>query len=51
MKGLFSQFMGRRTTTKGDVILAVAGVIMAATKAVDVVKQYKEDHPKKENKK
>jgi hypothetical protein len=38
-KGLFS----KRPTTKGDIVLAIGAAVLAAWKAVDTIKDYKEE--------
>lgn len=40
---MFKGLLGKRTTTKSDVILALAGAIIGVWKAVDTVKEFKAD--------
>lgn len=44
LKSLF----GRRPTTRGDVIIAVVGVVVAAFHATDVVHQFKTEQADQE---
>lgn len=44
-KGMFG---GKKVTTKSDVILALAGALIAVWKATDTVKEFKKDHEEKE---
>lgn len=43
-KGLF----GKRSTTKSDVILAIAGAVIGVWKASDTYREYKKDQENKE---
>lgn len=47
---MLKQLFGKRPTSKADVILAGAAVVIAAVKFIDVKKQYKteQDQNKKE---
>ena len=44
-KGMFG---GKKTTTKSDVILALAGALIAVWKAHDTVREFKKDEAEKE---
>jgi len=44
LKSLF----GRRPTTRGDVIIAVVGVVVAAFHATDVIHQFKSEQDTEE---
>lgn len=40
---MFKSIFGRRPTTRGDVIIAVVGVVVAAFHATDVIHQFKSE--------
>lgn len=44
---MLKQIFGKRATTKADVILAGAAVIIAAVKFIDVKKQYSTEQDQK----
>lgn len=41
------KMMGKRRTTKADVIMAVAGALIAVWKAHDTIKEFKSDEEEK----
>ena len=47
---MFKMF-GKRPTSKFDVVMAIAGAVVAAWKAVDTVKDFKHEQDEKENEK
>lgn len=48
---MFGGIFGKRSTTKADVIMAIAGAIIGVWKAHDTIKDYKEDQSEKEESK
>jgi hypothetical protein len=40
---MFKGLLGKRTTTKADVIMAIAAALVGVWKASDTIKQYKAD--------
>lgn len=47
---MFKGLLGKRATTKSDVILALAGALIGIWKAVDTVQEYKKDNQKENEK-
>lgn len=47
--GVLKTIFGKRSTTKADVILALAGAFIAVVKAIDTSKQYKLEQEEKKS--
>ncbi len=48
---MFKGLLGKRATTKSDVILAFAGALIGIWKAADTYKEFKSEQEQKENEK
>lgn len=45
---MFKKLMGKSSTSKADVVMAIAGALIGVWKAADTYKDYKEDQEAKE---
>lgn len=45
---MFKKLLGKQTTSKADVVMAVAGALIGVWKAIDTYKDYQSDIAEKE---